>query len=150
MSKGLGAPVGSLICGSAEAMERAWTVRKQMGGGMRQSGLLAAAALFGLERHLELLAADHANARFLGERLAAISGVDVDLAATQTNIVVFDVAGTGRDPLEVEEVCESRGVRLVPFGGARLRAVTHLDVDRADVEWAAGVIEEVLGAGGGP
>ncbi len=144
MSKGLGAPVGSLIAGSAEAMERAWTVRKQMGGGMRQSGLLAAAALYGLDHHIELLAADHDNARLLGERLAAISGVAVDLAATQTNIVVFDIADIGRDPIEVAGACEARGVRLVPFGGARLRAVTHLDVDRDDVLFAAGVIEAVL------
>ena len=144
MSKGLGAPVGSLFAGSAEACKRAWVVRKQMGGGMRQSGILAAAALYGLDHHLGKLATDHANARALGERVAALPGVEVDLEATQTNIVVFDVGGTGRDPIELTAALEKRGVRLVPFGGTRLRAVTHLDVDRDDVMHAAAAIEAEL------
>ncbi|NNE44205.1 MAG: aminotransferase class I/II-fold pyridoxal phosphate-dependent enzyme [Gemmatimonadetes bacterium] len=144
MSKGLGAPVGSLIVGPAELMERAWVLRKQMGGGMRQSGLLAAAALHGLEHNFDKLAEDHANARALAERLAPLPGVAVDLEATQTNIVIFDVGGTGHDALQVAARAEERGVRIVPFGGSRLRAVTHLDVNRDDVLHAADCLEALL------
>jgi len=144
MSKGLGAPVGSLVAGPAALMERCWVLRKQMGGGMRQSGLLAAGALHGLEHNLAALAVDHANARLLAERLAVLPGVAVDLDATQTNIVVFDVTGTGRDGIEVVAEAERRGVRLVPFGGGRVRAVTHRDVSRDDVLHAADVLGELL------
>lgn len=144
MSKGLGAPVGSLVVGTRSFIEGCWVHRKRMGGGMRQSGILAAGALFGLDHHQTRLAEDHANARFLAERLAALPGVRVDLDATQTNIVVFDVAGTGRSPTELAKQAESHEVLIVPFGATTLRAVTHLDVDRAGVERAADVLAEVL------
>jgi threonine aldolase len=144
MSKGLGAPVGSLIVGTAEFIRRCWIYRKRFGGGMRQSGLLAAGALYGLEHHLPLLAEDHANARFLAERLAALPNVSVDLEATQTNIVVFDVGAAGRTPTELAVELDKHGVRVVPFTATALRAVTHLDVSRADVERAAGVLAGVL------
>lgn len=145
MSKALGAPVGSLVAGSRELIERAWTIRKQMGGGMRQSGVLAAAGLWGLEHNLARLAEDHANARILAESLARLEGVEVDLEATKTNIVVFDVAGTGRAPAAILRDAEARGVLLVPFGPTRLRGVTHLDVSRDDVVTAVDVITEALG-----
>jgi threonine aldolase len=144
MSKGLGAPVGSLVVGSAELMEECWVHRKRFGGGMRQSGLLAAAGLYGLEHHYDRLAEDHANARLLAERLDALPTVVVDLDATQTNIVVFDVAAAGRAPGELAAELEKHGVRVVPFGATTLRAVTHLDVTREDVLAAADVIVGVL------
>lgn len=144
MSKGLGAPVGSLIVGSARFIEGCWIHRKRMGGGMRQSGILAAAALYGLEHHASRLTEDHANARVLAERLARLPGIRVDLEATQTNIVVFDVGATGQSPLEIAAKAAERGVKVVPFGATKLRAVTHLDVSRADVETAADVLADVL------
>jgi threonine aldolase len=144
MSKGLGAPVGSLVVGSACFIEACWIHRKRMGGGMRQSGILAAAALHGLEHHADRLGEDHANARLLAERLAGLPGIRVDLEATQTNIIVFDVAGTGRTPQDVAAKAAERGVKVVPFGATALRAVTHLDVSRADVEAAGEVLAEVL------
>lgn len=144
MSKGLGAPVGSLIVGSDELIRSCWVHRKRMGGGMRQSGLLAAAALYGLDHHLERLAQDHVNARLLAGRLDAVPTVHVDLDATQTNIVVFDVAGTGLAPAELSARFEKHGLRVVPFGATTLRAVTHLDVTRADVVRAAEVMVGVL------
>jgi len=147
MSKGLGGPVGSLIAGTAEFIEGCWVHRKRFGGGMRQSGLLAAAALYGLEHHLPRLAEDHANARLLAERLAALPNVAVDLDATQTNIVVFDVSATGRAPADIAAEAETHGVRVVVFTSTALRAVTHLDASRADVERAADVLTGVLTGG---
>jgi threonine aldolase len=149
LSKGLGAPVGSLIVGPEELMKRAWVLRKQMGGGMRQSGLLAAGALHGLEHNFARLAEDHRLARRLAERLSPIPGVAIDLPATQTNIVVFDIAGTGHDALEVVAAAEVQGVRVIPFGGTRLRAVTHLDVKEAGIDRAAVVLGELLTAPSG-
>ncbi len=145
MSKGLGAPVGSLVAGTRALIERCWVIRKQMGGGMRQSGILAAAALYALDHNLPRLAADHANAKHLAERLARLDGVEVDLEATCTNIVVLDLAKTGKSPLEVVARAAERGVLLVAFGPTRVRAVTHLDVDRAGVDRAADVLIELLG-----
>jgi threonine aldolase len=144
MSKGLGAPVGSLLVGTREFIDACWVHRKRFGGGMRQSGLLAAGALYGLEHHLHRLPEDHDNARRLAERLAGVPGVTVDLAATQTNIVVFDVAGTGRSPVDLAKAAEESGVRVVPFGATTLRAVTHLDIDREGVERAAEILADVL------
>jgi threonine aldolase len=146
MSKGLGAPVGSLVVGSKSFIESCWVHRKRLGGGMRQSGILAAAALHGLERHRSRLAVDHANARWLAERLADVAGVRVDLDATQTNIIVFDVSGTGRTPADLAKAAAAHGVLVVPFGATALRAVTHLDVGRADIERAWEVLSEVLGS----
>jgi threonine aldolase len=144
LSKALGAPVGSLVVGPAALLEKAWVIRKQMGGGMRQSGVLAAAGLWALDHHLDRLPEDHANARLLAERLADVPGVKVDLAATQTNIVVIDVEGTGRDPAEIVAAAEHRGVRIVWFGRTVVRATTHLDVTRDDVVRAAEILAELL------
>jgi threonine aldolase len=144
MSKGLGAPVGSLVVGTSDFIAGCWVIRKQFGGGMRQSGIIAAGALYGLEHNLTRITDDHANARRLGERLAEVAGIAVDLDATQTNIVVFDVHGTGLDPIEAAARAERRGVLVVPFGGTRLRAVTHLDVSRADVERAGEILAEIF------
>ncbi len=125
-SKGLGAPVGSILAGPADVVRRARRVRKRWGGGMRQAGILAAACLHALDHHVERLADDHARARTLADGLRECPGVTV--AAPETNIVIAELA----PPLEVEAVLESlqaRGVRMVAFGPRRIRAIAHLDVD---------------------
>ena len=140
VSKGLGAPVGSVLAGSAEAMQRAWRIRRRLGGGMRQAGLLAAAALHALRNHLPLLEHDHRRARELAARAAGVSGLSV--AAPETNIVMIDLADPRLQPAEVLAALERRGVRMTQFGARRLRAVTHMDVDDAGIARAAAALQE--------
>jgi threonine aldolase len=140
LSKGLGCPVGSLLAGSGEVMQRAWRIRRRLGGGMRQSGLLAAAGLYALDHHVERLAEDHARARAFADELRGIDGVRV--VAPETNIVMLEL-GEGRpDALAVVAAAAERGVLLASFGARRVRAVTHMDVDDAGIERAV----EVVGA----
>jgi threonine aldolase len=141
LSKGLGAPVGSVLAGSEQVMERAWRVRRRFGGGMRQAGLLAAAALYGLEHHLEGLAEDHRRARRLASLAAAVPGVRVE--TPETNIVMLDLQEA--DPLEVLRGLRERRVWMTQFGPRRLRAVTHRDVDDEGVDRAGAALAEVLG-----
>ena len=136
LSKGLGAPVGSLIAGTTADMARGRLYRKRLGGGMRQAGVLAAAGLIALEKHPENLATDHANARWIAERMAGISGISVDLAKVQTNIVIFDVAGTGMSGAEFSARLKEHGVLMNAIKGTLVRLVTHSDVSRADMEEA--------------
>lgn len=140
-SKGLGCPVGSALCGARATIAKAHRYRKMLGGGMRQAGGLAGAALHALDHHLGRLAEDHANARLLAERLAAIPGVRVDLASVQTNMVYFRVPG---DAAAVCRAAEGRGVLMFDTGPGTIRAVCHLDVSRAQVERAAAIIGEAL------
>lgn len=130
-SKGLGAPVGSILVGEAEAIRAARRARKRWGGGMRQVGVLAAACLHALDHHLARLADDHARARRLaaGFRTARFARVD----EPQTNIVIAELEPDGPEPADVLAGLERRGVRMVGFGGRRLRAICHLDVDDAGV-----------------
>jgi threonine aldolase len=144
VSKGLGAPVGSLLAGSAEVMERAWRVRRRMGGGMRQAGILAAAALHALHNHLPLLADDHRRARLLAERVGALPGLSAP--PPDTNIVMIDLEDPRLVPATLLARLEERGVRATQFGSRRLRAVTHMDVDDAAIERAAAAFEEVVGS----
>lgn len=137
-SKGLGAPVGACLAGSAETIEEAWRYKQMLGGAMRQAGIVAAGALWALDNNVERLAEDHANARALAEGLAAIEGVAIDPATVETNIVIFDVA----EPNALVEALAADGVEMTVFG-PHVRAVTHLDVDRAGVERA---VEAVAGA----
>jgi threonine aldolase len=135
-SKGLGAPVGSALCTSRELVERARRLRKMWGGGMRQSGILAAAALHALRNHRERLAEDHAAAKAFAERVNGIDGASVDLAGVETNIVNVDFAA----PISAEAVttaARAEGVLVNASGPRRIRVVTHLDAKRADVEKAA-------------
>ena len=134
LSKGLGAPIGSVLVASAERIEAARLVRKRLGGGMRQVGILAAAGLYALDHHVERLAEDHANARFLAELL------DLDPAAVETNMVVVDDVPAPA----VAEAAKAQGVLVGQVSARRVRLVTHLDVDRAAVEQAATVLREVL------
>lgn len=143
-SKGMGCPVGSAVIGDGDFVERARRARKRFGGGMRQAGVLAAACLYALDHHLKRMAEDHSNAHLLARSLKEVPGVEVDLDAVQTNIVYFDVKGTGHAAAEVEKRLESHGVLAIALGPARLRLVTHLDVDKAACEYAADVLRRAL------
>ncbi len=138
-SKGLGAPVGSVIAGSDDDVERARRFRKMLGGGMRQVGVLCAAALYALEHHRARLADDHANARRLADGLRRIDGIDVDAGPIETNIVLF--AARKMTSAELVASVLPAGVRLAAIGPDRLRAVTHLDVDTAGIDHALAAIE---------
>jgi threonine aldolase len=130
VSKALGAPVGSLLAGPGEAIARGRLYRKRLGGGMRQAGVLAAAALIALEETPKRLAADHLNAKFLAEGLSRIPGIAVDPAKVVTNIVIFDVSGTGLPSQEISARLLHRFVRINGINERQMRAVTHYDVDR--------------------
>jgi threonine aldolase len=145
LSKGLGAPVGSVLCGSTDFIERARRWRKMLGGGMRQAGVLAAPGLIALEQNVDRLAEDHANAKRFAEGLAEIPGFRVDVAKVETNIVYFDVAGVNLDPDDLATRLFERGVRL-GGGGTVWRAVTSSEVDSAGIEYALQVIGEVAAA----
>lgn len=146
LSKGLGAPVGSMLVGSAEQMERARIYRKALGGGMRQVGVLAAAGLIALEKGPARLHEDHANARLLAEALSNIERVAIDLDSVETNIVVFRVTG-GVSAKGVEARLKERGILISAFGADAIRLVTHLDVDRgACVKAAQALAEEIEAA----
>ncbi len=142
LSKGLGAPVGSVVAGPADVITRAHRLRKMYGGGMRQVGILAAAGLHALAHHRVRLGADHANARLMAERLVDVPGFGIDLAKVETNIVVIEVAA----PLDAAALvagCAAAGVKISTIAAGRLRLVTHLDVDRAGCERAAAVLAEL-------
>jgi threonine aldolase len=141
-SKGLGAPVGSVIAGGRDDVERARRFRKMLGGGMRQVGILCAAALYALDNHRARLAEDHANARRLAAGIAGIAGVRVDAHRIETNIVIFEVAGV--PAAEVARRTEASGVRLHAIAPTRLRAVTHLDVDAAGIDRAIAAVRAAL------
>ncbi len=144
LSKGLGAPVGSMLLGSREFIEKARVYRKMFGGGMRQAGVLAAAGLVALERSPARLHEDHANARFLAEGLARLPGIKIDLHKVRTNIIIFDVAGTNRTAADICRALAQRQVLGHPIDRYALRMVTHCDVDRAGIERALAAFGEIL------
>ena len=144
LSKGLGAPIGSVIAGRRDFIQRCRKLRKMYGGGMRQAGILATAGLYALDHHRARLADDHANARAFAERLAGARNVRIDPARVQTNIVMIELdRGT---PAAVVQKAREAGVLLNASGAHRIRAVTHLDVDRAQVMRAAEVIADAAAA----
>lgn len=140
-TKGLGAPVGAVLVGSRELIDEAWRHKQMLGGALRQSGMLAAACLFALDHHVDRLAEDHEHARLLADNLAKLPGVEIDPAAVDTNIVIFEVD----DAPEVARQLEEAGVQVTPLGPRRLRAVTHGDVDRREIYRALAAFREVLG-----
>jgi threonine aldolase len=142
LSKGLGAPIGSLVCGTKPFIKACHRLRKMQGGGMRQVGILAAAGIHALDHHRGRLVEDHANARALAEALAAVPGLRVDLAKVQTNIVMFDLE-RGTVPTLIAQARDA-GVLIGANGKTQLRAVCHLDVDRAGVLRAAHVIAKIV------
>jgi threonine aldolase len=143
LSKGLGAPVGSMLVGSAELIERARIYRKALGGGMRQAGVLAAAGLIALEQMPARLHEDHANARLLAETLAHVEGVIVDREKVETNIVIFKLAN-GLSAAEIVARMKSRGILAGSVGRDAIRLVTHYDVSRAACMRAAEVLTEEI------
>lgn len=144
LSKALGAPVGSMLVGTRDHIAAGRLYRKRLGGGMRQAGVLAAAGLIALEETPKRLPEDHANARFLAEGLANIPGIQLDPARVQTNILVFDVQGTGMPAPEISARLKERGVLINPVDQRLMRAVTHYDVDRAGCEAALKAMSDVV------
>jgi threonine aldolase len=142
VSKGLGAPVGSLVCGSEDVVARARRVRKMLGGGMRQAGVIAAAGIVALERMVDRLAEDHVNARALGEGLARLPGLRLDLATVQTNIVIVSVGRPGGVD-ELVAGCAARKVKLHRMSPTLIRCVTHKDVDAGDIARALDAFREI-------
>ena len=138
LSKGLGAPVGSMLAGDTATMAEARLYRKRLGGGMRQAGILAAAGLVALKESPKLLAEDHANAKLMAERMG------LDPAKIQTNIVIFDIARTGQAPPDFLARLKTSGVLAGSVGGSRIRLVTHYDVSREDCVRAADAIAALL------
>jgi threonine aldolase len=143
LSKGLGAPGGSLLAGPRELIERAVRYRRMSGGAMRQVGIFAAAGLHALERHMDRLAEDHANARLIAERLGESRRIAIDLATAQTNILVFSVAEGAPDAATVVARAKERGLLIFAFGPRTLRAVTHLDVTREQCRRAAEILVQI-------
>jgi threonine aldolase len=146
LSKGLGAPAGSMLVGTREAIRAGRFHRKRLGGGMRQAGVLAAAGLIALEEMPGRLGEDHANARYFAECCADIPGVSVDPARVQTNIVLLNVAGARQAPAQISAALKARGVLISAFGEELLRAVTHFDVTREQCAEAAALLRETMAA----
>ncbi|MBI3286736.1 MAG: low-specificity L-threonine aldolase [Chloroflexi bacterium] len=144
LSKGLAAPVGSLIVGSREFIQQARKNRKMVGGGMRQAGVIAAAGIVALTQMVDRLAEDHANAKLLAQGLADTPGIEIDPENVQTNIVIFSLARGDMTPQELENQLKERGVWLFAIGGRRLRAVTHYEILREDILTALAVFCEIL------
>jgi threonine aldolase len=146
LSKGLGCPLGALLAGSRETIERAWREKHLFGGAMRQAGVVAAAGVYALEHNVDRLAEDHANARALAHRLAGSPALRIDADQVETNIVVFDLAdGAESDAPAFVAACRERGVLMNAVGPRTVRAVTHLDVDADACLRAATVMLELAG-----
>ena len=143
-TKGLGAPVGAAIAGSRDFIAEAWRCKQQMGGAMRQAGIIAAGGIFALRHHVARLAEDHANARRLAEGLAALPGIKLDPASVETNLVFFDLTGSLDAPAAVERLL-AHGVRMGALGPRTIRAVTHLDVSAAGIDRALAAARAVFG-----
>ena len=145
-TKGLGAPVGAAIAGSRAFIAEAWRLKQQMGGAMRQAGIIAAGGVFALRHNVKRLAEDHANAKRLAEGLAKLPGVKLDPATVETNLVFFDLTGELDAPTVVERLL-ARGIRMGAMNAQSIRAVTHLDVSAAQVEQTLEAARAVLGGG---
>ena len=145
LSKGLGAPVGSMILGRCDFIEEAKSWRKRLGGGMRQVGILAAAGMIALEDSPNVLPDDHANAKRLAEGVAELRGISIDPETVQTNIVIFDVAATGKTTAQISLGLKAHGVLANGINSREMRMVTHYDVARADIEQTLQVLMQVVG-----
>ena len=144
LSKGLAAPVGSLVCGDDDFIAAARRARKQVGGGMRQTGVLAAAGLVALNEMTERLADDHANAARLAEGISRLAGVGIDLRRVRTNIVYFDILRDDLSAAAMVAALEGKGVRMLASGPRQIRAVTHYEITADDIEQALAVMATVL------
>jgi threonine aldolase len=143
LSTALGAPVGSMLAGTRDTIAQGRLYRKRLGGGMRQAGVLAAAGLVALEQTPQRLPEDHENAKFLARGLAQVPGIRIDAESVQTNIVIFDVSGSGIAPSDFSARLKSRGVLMNGVSARQMRAVTHYDVDRGGCEAALEAISEI-------
>jgi threonine aldolase len=141
-SKGLGAPVGAVLAGSTDFINKAWRWKHQFGGAMRQAGIIAAGALYALENNIERLSDDHVNAQLLAEGLKGINGIEVE--PVETNIVFFSVSALRVTGEQFNGLLIEKGLRLSTMGASRLRAVTHLDVSQSQVEEALAIIRDVV------
>lgn len=144
LSKGLAAPVGSLIVGNAAFIEKARIYRKMFGGGMRQAGVIAAAGLIALEKSPGRLHEDHENAQFLAKGIAALPGLQIDAAKVRSNIVIFDCEGTGKNAVELCDALREKDIWALDTAMYSVRFVTHCDVDRAGCERALGALKEIV------
>lgn len=143
-SKGLGAPIGSLLAGPRELIRLARRHRKALGGGMRQAGIIAAGALYALDNHVTRLAEDHAHARILAEAIRETEGLELQPSQTDTNMVIFRVDPALGTAAQLAAAFQEAGVLVLAFGPAKIRAVTHLDVNEADVRRAGQIVREVV------
>lgn len=144
LSKGLAAPVGSLVCGTHSFIEKARRARKVLGGGMRQAGVLAAAGIIALIEMVERLVDDHANANKLAEGLADIKSLSIDPELVKTNIVFFDITIGEMTAEQLANELTSKGIKVLPLGPKRLRAVTHYHITTDDIDYALSVFEKIL------
>ncbi|AXC50760.1 low specificity L-threonine aldolase [Paracoccus suum] len=144
LTKGLGAPVGAVLAGSRDFIREAWRLKQMWGGAMRQAGIIAAAGVYALDHNVNRLVDDHDNAQRLARGLAQMDGIGLDPADVETNMVFFDVAGTGLTAAEIVAVARERGVLIGAFGPSTIRAVTHIDVSEADVDVALQVLGGIV------
>ena len=143
LSKGLGCPVGAVLAGSAAFIEEAWRIKQRMGGAMRQAGIIAAAGLYALDHHVARLADDHENARRFARGIAAVPGIEIDTERVETNIVLFRLSDSTASAAAFAARLEEAGLRISVLGET-LRAVTHLDLSRADIDSAVAIVREAL------
>jgi threonine aldolase len=145
LSKGLSAPVGSVLCGDAAFIAEARRWRKAVGGGMRQCGVLAAAGIVALEEMVDRLAEDHANARRLAEGIAGLPGIAIDPQTVQTDIVIFQVTSERISAAQLVTALRERGIQMSAFGPTQIRAVTHYGIQAADIETTVAAMKEIIG-----
>lgn len=142
-SKGLGAPVGAALAGSQEFILEAWQWKQRLGGAMRQAGIIAAAGVFALRHHVDRLAVDHENAKLLARGLAELPGITLNPDEVDTNIVILDISRTGKTARDLADELLTKGLRMSVVNPTRLRAVTHLDISRQDVEEALQIVKHI-------
>lgn len=147
LSKGLGCPIGGVLAGSADFIDRCWLFKHQFGGAMRQAGIIAAAGVYALDHHVERMADDHANARKLAEGIDGIEGLSVALSEIETNMVYFDIDAPSLDAAALSKsLMQQYGIRIGGMGPRRMRAVTHIDVSSADIDEALAGLTAVMAA----
>jgi len=144
LSKGLGAPVGSMIVGSREFIERCRSIRKMLGGGLRQAGVLAAAGLIALEEGPKRLQVDHDHAKHLAQGLAQVEGIALNAARVQTNIVIFSLEDSGLPSSEFIAQLRNRNILALPVDGFRVRMVTHLELDKTAIDTTVEAVTEIM------
>jgi len=144
LSKGLGCPVGSVIAGTQDFIDDVWVWKHRLGGAMRQSGILAAAGLYALDHHIDRLAEDHENAQLLANAIVEMPGLRLDPGPVETNLVFFDVSGSGKSAPDIISMLLESGIRMGATSDMRIRAVTHLDVSKEDIQKAIDALRNVI------